>query len=469
VCISERYDDGGYSGGTVERPALKRLLSDVESGGVDCIVVYKVDRLSRSLLDFARIMEVLDRSDVSFVSVTQQFNTTSSMGRLTLNILFSFAQFEREIIAERTRDKMSAARMKGKWVGGMPVLGYDVYPEGGRLVVNSDEASRVSAIYQLYLERQSLLETVKELRGRGWTTKRWITKKGVERGGTPFNKNNLSRLLSNIIYIGKVNFKGTVYEGEHKAIVDEKLWRDVQRCLRRNGNNGGRKVRNKYGALLRGLLYCIPCEAAMTHTYTVKNNRRYRYYVCTRAQKEGWDQCPTKSLPASEIEGFVVDRIKCIGKDPRMITEVIEQARKQHKKQSGELERERRMLEKQLRSYHVRLRELVNSPAIKERTSASVAGQLADLQERISVVERRSADIVEKLAVQNQQLIDEQEIRAALSLFDPVWESIAPREKVRIVRLLVERVGYDGDKETVALTFRPSGIKALTQEAQISG
>ena len=178
-----RYDDGGYSGGSIERPALQRLLTDIEEGLVDCIVVYKVDRLSRSLMDFARIMETLEKRNVSFVSVTQQFNTTHSMGRLTLNILLSFAQFEREIIAERTRDKMSAARRKGKWVGGMLILGYDVSPKGSRLIVNEDEAGRVRAIFRIYIERQSLLTTAEELNRRGWTTKRWTTQKGTERGG----------------------------------------------------------------------------------------------------------------------------------------------------------------------------------------------------------------------------------------------------------------------------------------------
>jgi site-specific DNA recombinase len=169
TCLPTTYDDGGFTGGNMDRPALKRLLADVDAGRIDCILVYKVDRLSRSLVDFARIIEILDRHHTSFVSITQQFNTTTSMGRLTLNILLSFAQFEREIIAERTRDKMSAARRKGKWVGGIPVLGYDVDAQGGRLVVNEDEAARVRAVFDLYLERQSLMATVTDLNRRGWT------------------------------------------------------------------------------------------------------------------------------------------------------------------------------------------------------------------------------------------------------------------------------------------------------------
>jgi site-specific DNA recombinase len=202
-------------------------------------------------------VEIFERHRVSFVSVTQQFNTTNSMGRLTLNILLSFAQFEREIIAERTRDKMSAARRKGKWVGGHPVLGYDVAPGGGRLIVNEEEAAKVQIIYELYLQKQSLIATVKELNRRNWTTKSWITKKGREHTGKPFNKTKLFDLLTNIIYLGKVNHKGTIYEGEHEAIVSEEIWQQAQKVLRRNGNNGGKLTRNKYGALLRSLLYCI--------------------------------------------------------------------------------------------------------------------------------------------------------------------------------------------------------------------
>ncbi|MBI1956337.1 MAG: recombinase family protein, partial [Acidobacteria bacterium] len=286
--IPDRYDDGGFSGGDMERPALARLLADVEAQRIDCVVVYKVDRLSRSLLDFARMMELFDRHGVSFVSVTQQFNTTTSLGRLTLNILLSFAQFEREIISERTRDKMSAARRKGKWVGGVPMLGYDVDPKGGKLVVNEEEAVKVRAAFGLYLEHRALMPVVRELNRRGWRTKHWITKDGREHPGRPFTKNGLFRLLTNVIYTGRVNYKGTIHAGEHPRIVEQAIWEQINSQLRHNGLTGGREVRNKYGALLRGLLYCEACRAAMVHTYTVKRSRRYRYYVCLSAQQRGW-------------------------------------------------------------------------------------------------------------------------------------------------------------------------------------
>jgi DNA invertase Pin-like site-specific DNA recombinase len=251
IALPEKYDDGGYTGANMDRPALKRLLEDVRQGIVNCIVVYKVDRLTRSLLDFARIVEVLDKHGASFVSVTQQFNTTNSLGRLTLNILLSFAQFEREMIAERTKDKMGAARRRGKWIGGNLVLGYDVTPQGGSLVINPSAARRVREISALYLEYRSLISVVQELERRGWRTKAWTTKTGRNAGGKNFTKNRLYNLLTNIIYTGRVEFGGQVYEGEHERIVDDETWTNVQENLNRNGRRGGGNYRNKYGALLK--------------------------------------------------------------------------------------------------------------------------------------------------------------------------------------------------------------------------
>lgn len=275
--LPDHYDDGGFTGANMERPALQKLLQDARDGLVDCVMVYKVDRLTRSLLDFARIMEVLDKHGVSFVSVTQQFNTTSSLGRLTLNILLSFAQFERELIAERTKDKMSAARRKGRWVGGIPMLGYDLSDRGAALVVNEAEAARVRAIFDLHLEHGSLIPVVQELGRRGWRMKEWTTRKGTVTGGQAFAKNRLYNLLTNMVYVGKVEYDGQVYDGEQQAIVDPEVWQRVQDRLGFNGKTGGRQIRNKYGAVLKGILSCESCAAGMIHIYTQKKpNKLYR-------------------------------------------------------------------------------------------------------------------------------------------------------------------------------------------------
>lgn len=466
VCLPEFYDDGGFSGGNMDRPAFKRLMTDVEAGKIDCLMVYKVDRLSRSLLDFTRIMETLDKHKVSFVSVTQQFNTTHSMGRLTLNILLSFAQFEREIIAERTRDKMAAARRKGKWTGGMPVLGYDVDARGGKLIVNALEAARVRGIFDLYIERQSLLATAQELNQRGWTTKKWITKKGFERGGKPFNKNNLSCLLGNVLYLGKLTYKDEEFEGEHEAIVDEKVWKAVRKLLRSNGRNGGTAARNKHDALLKGLLYCASCDAVMIQSITTRGQKRYRYYVCSHAQKNGWDSCPTKSLPAAEIEAFVIDRIRCIGRDRKLSAKTLEQAQRQYQEKIEKLTGEHRTLESDLRRQRIEQRDLVKEAAREGEGESATVARLADIQERMEGSEKRIVEINLELATLKGETIEERELAAAVASFDPVWEGLSGREKSRLLHLLIQRISYDGEKETISLTFRPSGIKALANDRE---
>ena len=308
--VPDPYDDGGFSGGSMDRPALQRLLDDVDSRRVDCVIVYKVDRLSRSLLDFARLMDRFDQGSVSFVSVTQQFNTTSSLGRLTLNILLSFAQFEREIIGERTRDKMSAARRKGKWVGGTPVLGYDVDPAGGRLIVNEKEAKRVREIFRLSETYPSLLKVLSEVGARHWTNKSWKSKRGIEHVGRPFTKATLRNLLTNAINDGKVKHRGTIYPGEHAPIVEPALWEKVNAEFRARERHTSDAVRTKQKALLAGLLFCQSCERPMIATYTAKRGKRFRYYVCQAARQNGWDSCPTKSAPAAMIEDSVVAQLR---------------------------------------------------------------------------------------------------------------------------------------------------------------
>jgi len=464
TCLPDRYDDGGWSGGNMERPALQRLMADIEAGKIDCVVVYKVDRLSRSLLDFAAMMQTFEKHKVSFVSVTQQFNTATSMGRLILNVLLSFAQFEREIISERTRDKIAATRRKGKWAGGHPILGYDVAPRGFRLAVNAEEAERVRAIFKLYLQHESLLPVVQELERRGWLNKRWTTRKGHERGGKAFTKTSLYKLLTNVAYVGKVRYKDEVHGGEHAAIVDPAIWQRVQALLERNGRTGGVPVRNKFGALLKGIIRCVPCDCAMTPSHTTREGtKRYRYYVCSSAQKRGWHTCPSKSVPAAQIEQLVVNQIKCIGQDRALLQQVLEQARQQDSARAGELDAERAGLEKDLTGWHREIRDLSGRLRPGEDNGA-VIGRLAELQERIGTVEVRVRKLREQIHAIHHQLLEEDEAALAMSIFDPVWGSLTTHEQVRAVHLLVERVDYDGSKGKVSITFRPSGIKILARE-----
>jgi site-specific DNA recombinase len=463
TCLPDRYDDGGFTGGNMDRPALKRLLADIDAGKVDCVVVYKVDRLSRSLLDFARMLEAFDRHRVSFVAVTQQINSGTSMGRLMLNVLLSFAQFEREIIGERTRDKIAATRRKGKWSGGRPLLGFDVDPGGRRLAVNEAEAERVRAIFALFLEHAALPPVVRELERRGWANKRWRTKSGRECGGAPFTQAGLRRLLSNVLYVGQVRYKDELHDGEQPALVDPAVFRRARELLHGRGRRDGPPARNPVTPLLRGLLRCAPCGCAMTPAHSAKGVRRYRYYVCTAAQKRGWDTCPSKSVPAGAVERLVVDRLRGLGGDAALLGQLLAQARQDEEAQGGRLEAEQRGLERDLAGWQAEVRHLSLRLCPGGDNGAAVA-RLADLQERINRVEGRVRQVRAQLRAARAQLLDEGAAATALALFEPHWEALPPAEQARVVGLLVQRVDYDGARGKLSLTFQPAGIKALADE-----
>lgn len=275
--LEDRFDDGGYSGGTLERPAVKRLISEIRARRVDVIVVYKIDRLTRSLADFARLVEILDDHHASFVSVTQQFNTTSSMGRLTLNVLLSFAQFEREVTSERIRDKIAASKRKGMWMGGHPPLGYDIVDR--RLAINKKEAQTVQTIFNLALGHEAVTGLKKELARRNIRGKRWQTQTGEIKGGAPFTRSGLARLLRNPVYTGRVRQGGHFYDGEHEAIIASELWESVQALLDASKRGKKRSVGNAQDpALLSGLLF-DDAENRMVPTHSKKGAVVYRYYA----------------------------------------------------------------------------------------------------------------------------------------------------------------------------------------------
>ena len=319
IAVEDRYDDGGFSGGTMERPALQRLLRDVENGALDVIVVYKVDRLSRSLTDFARIVGIFESHNVSFVSVTQAFNTTTSMGRLTLNILLSFAQFEREVSAERTRDKVAASRKKGMWMGGRPPLGYDVVHR--KLIVNETEAALVQMIFRRFLRLGSATKLAQELRRAGHTTKSWTTQDGKCRQGKPIDKGALYRILGNRVYLGEAVHKGTSYPGEHQAIIDRALWDKVHAILAENTVVRANHSRAQTPALLKGLLFA-PGGHAMTPSHTRKGGKLYRYYVATAALHQSYSECAIASAPAAEVEEAVIAQVRHLLQTPEIIARI---------------------------------------------------------------------------------------------------------------------------------------------------
>jgi DNA invertase Pin-like site-specific DNA recombinase len=306
VLVPDRYDDGGVSGGTLDRPALKRLLGDIETVLVDVVVVYKIDRLSRSLMDFAKLVQAFDEHQVTFVSVTQSFNTTTSMGRLTLNILLSFAQYEREIIGERVRDKIAASKARGMWMGGPVPLGYEV--RARKLVVNEAEAEAVRRVFEGFVAMGSSTKLAQALRAEGVKTK----------SGRLIDKAGIYKTLNLRTYLGQVAYKGTIYPGEHQAIVTQDLWDRAHAILQVNPRARSNQVRRQEPALLRGLIFG-PDGRALSPTHTRRNGKRYTYYVSQAVLKGTDDNCEVRRVSAAEIEAAVMDQVRSLLRQPEIV------------------------------------------------------------------------------------------------------------------------------------------------------
>lgn len=302
--IKESYDDGGFSGGNMERPGLKRLMEDIQGGKVNIVVVYKIDRLTRSLMDFAKLVEVFDKYGVTFVSVTQSFNTTTSMGRLTLNVLLSFAQFEREVTGERIRDKIAASKKKGMWMGGARPTGYDIKDK--QLLVNSEEADLIRLIFQKYMELGCVRKLKEYLDSQSIKTKNWTSRKERVHGGASFGRGILYQILKNPIYAGKVRHKEKVYDGQHQAIISYDLWRSVQeRLADGSASEKGRKKPAVSGNWLKGKLF--DCEGNFySPVFTSKGAKQYRYYTNQALlQDRAIPPGIVSRIPAQDIETLV--------------------------------------------------------------------------------------------------------------------------------------------------------------------
>jgi DNA invertase Pin-like site-specific DNA recombinase len=325
--VKTAYDDGGISGGTMERPALQRLLSDIDEGRIDVVVVYKVDRLTRSLADFAKMVEIFDAHDVSFVSITQQFNTTTSMGRLTLNVLLSFAQFEREVTGERIRDKIAASKKKGMWMGGCCSIGYDVRDR--RLVVNQEESKLVRHIYKRYLDLGSVRLLKRDLDRRGIVSKIRVSKNGTRWGGRPFSRGALYELLANPIYIGEIRHKKVRHPGQHKSIVDRRTWEEVQKRLRdQTARDGMPKIRAAAN-VLAGKLFDEHGEPLYSTGAKGRHGGRYRYYVSRELVRGGGSSMGEEKgwrLAAPELEQSVIVSARSILNDQRAIATTLQEA-----------------------------------------------------------------------------------------------------------------------------------------------
>ncbi len=411
VLLPEQYSDGGFTAANTDRPGFQRLMADVEAGKIDAVIVYKIDRLSRSLRDFGRLMDVFEQHGVSFVSVTQRFDTSSSMGKLTLNILMSFAEFERDVTRERILDKIAGAKRKGKHCGGVPILGFTTVDK--KLVVVEEEAKLVRHIFQRFVETGSTTKLADELNRDGHRTKSWPTVTGRIIGGREWNKADLYKILNNVKYLGQVEHKGQTYPGEHAAIVPQKLWDDAHAILKENYAERVDRTRAETPALLRGVIKCGACSCAMGPTFTKKNGRVYRFYLCVSASKKGYKTCPVKSVAAGTIEKAVVDQLRAVFRTPELVAKTYREARL---RETEELDRLRGLGD-------------ASSPDLR---------------------------VLETHPVTEQDVID------AIERFDPVWDNLFPAEQARIVGLLVERVEVSPDGLEVRI--RGEGLRSLVAE-----
>ncbi|MDA0782797.1 MAG: recombinase family protein [Proteobacteria bacterium] len=321
-CLPVQYNDGGFTGGNLERPALQRLFQDIRDGKIDCIIVYKIDRLTRSLLDFSKIIELLDEHNCSFVAVTQSFNTSNSMGRLMLNVLLSFAQYERELTSERIRDKFEASCKLGIWMGGNPPLGYN--PKDRKLLINESEAKLVRIIYQRFLEVASPTEVARDMNEMGFKTKTWISESGKLHKGSNFTKRSIRHILDNPVYAGKISHKGNIYDGEHEPIIMPDMWNKAQSIFKRKNDKVTKPTsRISKPPLLKGIFSCGFCGTVMTPTYTNKKGKRYRYYVCSAKQRGVNEKCPVGTISASEAEQVVIDQVLQLLSSPEITARTL--------------------------------------------------------------------------------------------------------------------------------------------------
>jgi DNA invertase Pin-like site-specific DNA recombinase len=456
--MPERYDDGGFTGANLERPAFKRLLSDIEAGEIDIVVVYKVDRLSRSLLDFAQVMGRFQKFDVAFVSVTQNFSTADAMGRLTMNMLMSFAQFEREMIADRTRDKVAAARRRGKWTGGRVPLGYDV--EAKKLVVNVLEAVIVREVFALYLQHRSALVVMRELNRRQRITKRHRAGSGRMQEGRAWTKSGVLRVLRNPVYAGLISHGKLMHEGEHEAIVDRETFERAQALL--EGASGPMTDRGRNPAyLLRGLLWCAHCGGAYTPGSTRKGNREYRYYRCVTRDKQGTAACPGAPLPAGSIEDYVVDQVREVANDGGFAVELRARVEEHVSARTGELRTERRSLPAVIASVSAEASRLVDTLASTEGTAARMVQQrLEEVGSQLALHEQRLATVERQLAGLEGLRVEVGWVAQVLADWDAIWDVLSDDNRGRLVRAVVDRVDVDGPAGTVRVALADLGIEA---------
>jgi DNA invertase Pin-like site-specific DNA recombinase len=443
--VTDRYDDGGYSGKDTDRPAFQRLMADVAAGKIDVVVVYKVDRLSRSLLDFAQVMSAFEAAGCAFVAITQNFSTADAMGRLTLHILMSFAEFEREMIGERTRDKIRAARRKGKWTGGTVPFGYLVRDR--RLVIDEIDAPIVREMFDSYLVLRSALAVARGLTERGCLRR-------TRTGARPWTKIDVLRILANPVYAGYIPHGDELHEGEHAALIDRPTFAQVRALLADRGARPAPVVRNpEY--VLRGLVRCARCGAAMTPASTRKGAAEYRYYRCTTRDKQGRAGCGAPQIAAGALEEQVASQLGQAVAQRKLAAKVTERAGKRLAQLRAQLERDLVAVGRDLDAHRAEVDRL--TLAIGEAEAGAAAALTRRLEERTQVLgaaEARRAELERRLRAAEHASIEAGWVARHLADLKQLWGVLTPTNQGRLLRAVIARVDVDRDQELARVTLR---------------
>lgn len=458
--FEEAYNDPGFSGGNMDRPGLKKLISDAKQGKFQVVVCYKYDRLSRNTKDFLYILDVFDRCGVAFVSVTQPIDTTSSIGRLMRSILMDFAQFEREMIGERTRDKISAMARKGKWFGGRPILGFDINSETKKLVPNLEEVKQVQEMFETYLRTGSLAHTVKLLDEKGIRMKRWLAKNGVEKGGYKLHKVKLDSLLRNPVYIGNIRHNGSQYKGEHEAIIPEKLFNDVGDLLSRNVNGQFKRPNRdveRHHFLLRGLVRCVHCDYAMTPNFAYSKGHKFFYYKCLSVVKLDKSACKVRSIPAKALEEFVFRRMEQLSQNQELVTRLVDEAQTHSKNELPDKLEEKRFVMAQfgrIKDQEDNIGKILAMEGPNSKRFDYLMRQIDALQEQKEAANEKLQALEKEILDLESKTVDADVMRRNFESFHRVCSKLTPKELAELAQLLIKSVDFDGLASKIRIVYR---------------
>ena len=450
--VIDVYSEEGRSGKDMERPQLQRLLDDVQSGRINTVVVTKLDRLTRSLLDFYHLHRTFEKYDINFVSIDESFDTTSATGRAMLKITLVFAELERERTSERTKSTMRSRATRGLWNGGQ-LLGYDIdEAEPGVLKTNEAEADLVREIFETYLECGSVKATARAINERGYRTKAFLSRRGKQQGGKQFNDSHIRKLITNVALIGKTSHSGDVFEGRHEAIIDVRTFRRVQDLIAANTKvRGNVTARTKHTYLLAGLLRCTRCGSSMSPHHAMSKGREYHYYSCTAPIHRGVTACPVRRISAALVEPVVVEAIRGFARKPELIDEVIKEANAAVREGVPRLQRKRRDLLRKKTAIETEARQVLASLKEGAKINRVVQARLDDLDEQLEAVEIGVKEVDDRIRQEEERVVNAEVVKESLIQFDAMWEAARPGEKKEVIRLLVERVTFDGEVLRVEL------------------